>query len=63
MSLKVTLKSLQELDDYLDLSVRRVLLDAMGESFTVHELEQVSSRVYDHLRELNDIYGYIVLGE
>jgi hypothetical protein len=63
MSLKVTLRSIQELDDYLNSRFRQVLEKEMGESFRLSELELVSSRVRQKLSNLNDIHGYLVLEE
>jgi hypothetical protein len=63
MSLKITLRSIQELDDYLNSRFRRVLQEEMSESFGLSELEQVSSRVRHKLSDLSDIHGYVVIEE
>ena len=62
MSLKITLRSIQELDD-LNSRFRRVLQEEMSESFGLSELEQVSSRVRHKLSDLSDIHGYVVIEE
>lgn len=61
MRLKVTLRSVQELDDYLNSRFRRVLQEEMRESFRLSELELVSSRVRQKLSGLGDVHGYVIL--
>lgn len=61
ISLKVTLRSIQELEDYLNSRFRQVLEKEMGESFRLSELELVTSRVREKLSDLNDMHGYVVL--
>ena len=61
VSLKVTFRSVRELDEYLNSRFRRMLLEGVGDSLRIDDLEKASSKVYDRLNELNDVHGHIVL--
>ncbi|MFW9788464.1 MAG: hypothetical protein ACFFE1_12350 [Candidatus Thorarchaeota archaeon] len=61
VSLKVTFRSVRELDEYLNSRFRRMLLDGVGESLRIDDLERISSEVYNRFNELNDIHGHMIL--
>ena len=61
MSLKVTFRTIRELDEYLNSRFNRMLLEGVGDSLRIDDLERVSSEVYTRFSEMNDIHGHIVL--
>ncbi|OLS26878.1 MAG: hypothetical protein ThorAB25_20930 [Candidatus Thorarchaeota archaeon AB_25] len=61
VSLKVTFRSVQELDEYLNSRFRRMLLEGVGDSLRIEDLERVSSEVYDRFNEMNDVHGHMIL--
>ncbi len=63
VSLKVTFRSVRELDEYLNSRFRRMLLEGVGDSLRIDDLEKASSKVYNRLNELNDVHGHIVLDD
>jgi hypothetical protein len=63
VSLKLTFRSVRELDEYLNSRLRRMLLDEVGDSLRIDDLEKLSSEVYDRFHEMNEVHGHVVLGE
>ena len=61
VSLKVTFRSVRELDEYLNSRFRRMLLEGVGDSLRIEDLERVSSEVYDRFNEMNDVHGHMIL--
>jgi hypothetical protein len=61
VSLKVTFRSVRELDEYLNSRFRRMLLDGVGDSLRIDDLERVSSEVYTRFNAMNDIHGHMIL--
>jgi hypothetical protein len=62
-SLKVTFKSVRELDEYLNSRFRRMPLEGAGDSLRIDNLERVSSEVYARFNEMNDVHGHMILEE
>jgi len=63
VSLKVTFRAVRELDDYLNSRFRRMLLEGVGDSLSIDDLERASSSVYRRFNEMNDVHGHVVLEE
>jgi len=61
VSLKVTFRSVRELDEYLNSRFNRMLLDGIGDSLRIDDLERVSSEVYTRFNEMNDVQGHMIL--
>ena len=61
VSLKVTFRSVQELDEYLNSRFRRMLLEGIGDLLKIDDLERASTKVYAQLNDLNDVHGHVVL--
>lgn len=61
VGLKVTLRSVQELDEYLNSRFNRMLLEGIGDSLTIDDLERASAEVSTKLHEMNDVHGHMVL--
>ena len=61
VGLKVTLRSVRELDEYLNSRFNRMLLEGIGDSLRIEDLERVASEVYDRFEEMNDIHGHMIL--
>ncbi len=40
-----------------------MLLEGVGDSLRIDDLEKASSKVYNRLNELNDVHGHIVLDD
>jgi hypothetical protein len=63
VSLKVTFRTVEELDDYLNSKLRRMLLEGVGDSLRIDDLERTSSEVYERFNEMNTIHGHVVLDD
>jgi hypothetical protein len=63
VSLKVMFRTVRELDEYLNSRFRRMLLEGVGDSLSIDDLERASSAVYDRFNEMNNVHGHILLGE
>ena len=63
VSLKVTFRSVQELDEYLNSRFNRMLLEGIGDSLRIDDLERASLDVYARLNEMNDVHGHMILEE
>jgi hypothetical protein len=61
VGLKITFRTVHELNEYLNSRFRSMLQDGVGDSFRIEDLERVSSEVNNRFNELNDIHGHIVL--
>jgi hypothetical protein len=61
VSLKVTFRSVRELDDYLNSRFNRMLLEGIGDSLKIDDLERTSAEVYHRFSEMNDIHGHVIL--
>jgi len=61
MSLKVTFRTVRELDEYLNSRFNRMLLEGVGESLRIDDLEKVSAEVYTRFNEMNDFHGHVIL--
>ena len=61
VSLKVTLRSVRELDEFLNSRFNRMLLDGIGDSLGIDDLEKAASEVYDRFNEMNDVHGHMII--
>lgn len=61
VSLKVTFRSVRELDEYMNSRFRRMLLDGVGDSLRIDDLERATTEVYNRFNEMNDVHGHVVL--
>ena len=61
IGLKVTFRSVRELDEYLNSRFNRMLLDGVGDSLRIDDLERASAEVYDRFNEMNDVHGHMIL--
>ena len=61
VSLKVTFRSVRELDEYLNSRFNRMLLEGIGDSLRIDDLEKISSEVYTRFNEMNDVHGHMIL--
>lgn len=60
-SLKITFRSVRELDEYPNSRFNRMLLEGVGDLLKIDNLERASSEVYDRFNEMNDVHGHILL--
>jgi len=63
VSLKVIFRSVRELDEYLNSRFNRMLLEGIGDSLRIDDLEKASAEVYDRFNEMNDAHGHMILEE
>ena len=61
VSLKITFRSVRELDEYLNSRFRRMLLEGVGDSLRIDDLEKASLDVYARFKEMNDVHGHMIL--
>ena len=61
MSLKVTFRSVRELDEYLNSRFNRMLLQEASGSLSLDDLERASSEVATRLNEMNNIHGHMII--
>ena len=61
VSLKVTFRTVRELDEYLNSRFNRMLLDGVGESLRIDDLERVSAEVTKRFNEMNNVQGHVIL--
>ena len=63
IGLKVTFRSVRELDEYLNSRFNRMLLEGVGDSLKIDDLERASEEVYDRFNKMNDVHGHMILEE
>jgi hypothetical protein len=63
VSLKITFRTVRELDEYLNSRFGRMLLEGVGDSLSIDDLERASLAVYERFNEMNNVHGHILLGE
>jgi hypothetical protein len=63
VSLKVTFRSVRELDEYLNSRFRRMLLEGVGDYLRIDDFEKASAKVYNQLIDLNDVHGHVVFDD
>jgi hypothetical protein len=61
VSLKVTFRSVRELDEYLYSRLRRMLLEGVGDSLSIDDLERASAEVTKRFNEINNVQGHVIL--
>jgi ribosome maturation factor RimP len=61
LSLKVTFRAVRELDEYLNSRFNRLLLEGIGDSLNIDDIERVSSEIYAQFNEMNSIHGHVII--
>ncbi|MFW9794365.1 MAG: hypothetical protein ACFFEE_08685 [Candidatus Thorarchaeota archaeon] len=59
--IKVTFRTVAELDRYLQFRLRNMLLTGVENSLKIEDIQRVSDEVYTRINEMNDVYGQVVL--
>jgi hypothetical protein len=60
-NLRVTFRTVAELDEYLQSRFRNMLLRGVGESLKIDDIQRASDEVYARFNEMNDVHGLVIL--
>ncbi len=60
-NLKVTFRTVLELDRYIQSRLRRLFLEKMGDSLKIGDIQRASDEVYTRFNKMNEVYGYVVV--
>ncbi|MFW9811204.1 MAG: hypothetical protein ACFFF9_02020 [Candidatus Thorarchaeota archaeon] len=60
-NLRVTFRTVSELDEYLQSRFRELLLKGIGDSLKLEDLQKASDEVYARFNEMNDVHGLVLL--
>ena len=60
-NLKVTFRTVSELDEYLHSRFRGMLLKGVGDSLKIDDIQKTSDEVYARFNEMADVHGLVIL--
>jgi hypothetical protein len=60
-NLKVTFRTVSELDEYLHSRFRGMLLKGVGDSLKIDDIQRASDEVYARFNEMADVHGLVIL--
>jgi hypothetical protein len=60
-NLRVTFRTVSELDEYLQSRFRSMLLKGVGDSLKLDDLQRASDEVYARFNKMNDVHGLVIL--
>jgi hypothetical protein len=60
-NLRVTFRTVSELDEYLQSRFRSMLLKGVGDSLKLDDLQRASDEVYARFDEMNDVHGLVIV--
>ncbi len=60
-NLKVIFRTVSELDGYLQSRFRSMLLENLGESIKIDDIQKASDEIYSRFYEMNNVHGRVIV--